>query len=170
VLETIVLVIDFYFTRGVTNITDKHGLYAIDLGRDSTDNTGRGGAVGTTTEIDPSQISTAMGVGYLGFVFKRNSTPITTFVGFGPGSGTSITGGAFANQDTDAFNAHGTDITISLPGANDNGFLQGQVTDSNGTHSPFVAIITNSGGKYFLFGITTDTSTTTPYAILLAQQ
>jgi hypothetical protein len=111
-----------------------------------------------------------MGLNYLGFLFKRNSTPITTFVGFGPGSGNSITGGSFVHQDSDPFSAHGTDITIDLPSANNNGFLQGTVVDSNGTHTPFVAVITNSGGKYFLFGITTDVSTTTPYAILLAQQ
>jgi len=154
----------------VTAIAAPGGLYVLDLGIDSDSGDGKGSAVGTTTEIDPTQVSTAMTLNYLGFLFKRNSTPMTTFVGFGPGSGTSITGGSYANQDTDPFSAHATNITISLPGTNSNGFLQGTVTDSNGTHTPFVAVITNSGGKYFLFGITTDVSTTTPYAIVLAQQ
>lgn len=154
----------------VTAVSAPNGLYVLDLGRNSLTNTGQGGAVGTTTNISASQVSSAMGLNYLGFVFKRNSTPITTFVGFGPGSGTSITGGSYTALDTDPFNNHGTNITIDLPATNSNGFLQGTVTDSNGTHTPFVAVITNSGGKYFLFGITTDTTTTTPYAILLAQQ
>jgi uncharacterized protein YjdB len=153
-----------------TAVAAPNGLYVLDLGRDSITGTGKGGAVGTTTNITASQISTAMGLNYLGFVFKRNESPITTFVGFGPGSGTSISGGAYANLATDPFSAHGTDITIDLPGLNSNGFLQGTVTDSNGTHTPFVAVITNSGGKYFLFGITTDTGTAEPYAIVLAQQ
>ena len=42
--------------------------------------------------------------------------------------------------------------------------------DNAGTHSPFVAMVSNSGNKNFLFGITTDTSNTTPYAVLLIQQ
>lgn len=154
----------------VTAVAAPDGLYVLDLGRDSITGTGKGSAVGTTTNITASQISTAMGLNYLGFVFKRNESPITTFVGFGPGSGTSISGGAYANLATDSFSAHGTDITIDLPGLNSNGFLQGTVTDSNGTHTPFVAVITNSGGKYFLFGLTTDTGTSEPYAIVLSQQ
>lgn len=157
-------------TSTVTAIAAANGLYVLDLGRDSLTNTGKGGAVGTTTEIGASEVSTAMSLNYIGFLFKRNSTPITTLVGFGPGSGTSITGGAYANLATDAFSAHGTDIAIDLPAMNSNGFLQGTVTDANGTHTPFVAVITQSGGKYFLFGLTTDTSTTQPYAILLAQE
>jgi uncharacterized protein YjdB len=157
-------------TSNVTAIAAPNGLYVLDLGRNSITNNGKGGAVGTTTIVDPTQLSTAMGANYLGFLFKRNSTPITTFVGFGPGSGTAITGGTYVNQDSDPFDAHGTTITINLPSVNGEGFLQGTVTDPNGTHNPFVAVITNSGGQYFLFGITTDTSSTTPYAIVLAQQ
>ena len=155
----------------VTAIAASNGLFILDLGRDSITGNGRGGAVGTSTPIDASQMSVAMSQNYLGFLFKRNSTPITTFVAFqaSPGSGSSLTGGAFTNLDTDAFVAHADDITISLPGANSNGFLEGTVTDANGTHSPFLAVLTSNSGKYFLFGITTDTSTTTPYAILLAQ-
>lgn len=157
-------------TSNVTAVAAPNGLYVLDLGRNSVTNNGKGGAVGTTTNIDPTQLSTAMTANYLGFLFKRNSTPITTLVGFGPGSGTSITGGTYVNQDSDPFDAHGTTITINLPSVNGEGFLQGTVTDSNGAHRPFVAMITNSGGQYFLFGITTDTSSTTPYAIVLAQQ
>jgi hypothetical protein len=157
-------------TVDVTEIAAPNGLYVLDLGRDSLTGIGKGAAIGTTTNIDPSQIGVAMSQSYLGFVFRRNSTPITTFVGFGPGSGTSITGGTYVNRDTDPFNAHGTNFTIDLPNTTGTGLLQGTVTDPNGTHSPFIAVITNSGGKYFLFGITTDTSTATPYAVVLAQQ
>jgi hypothetical protein len=140
------------------------------MGRNSLTNAGEGGALGTITPINSTQVSNALSQTYLGMLFRLNSTPITTFVGFGPGSGTSITGGTYVNLDTDPFNSHGTSITIDLPSSPGSGFLQGTLTDPNGTHTPFVAAITKSGGKYFLFGITTDTSTTTPYVVVLAQQ
>jgi|SRR5208337_2050987 len=148
----------------LTVAPSSNGLYVIDFGP------GNGAAVGSQNFVSPSNVGTVVDGQYIGAVFKRDSNPITTFVGFGPGSGTSITGGAFVNQDTDPFFAHTNDITISLPGVNSDGFLQGTVTDENGNHSPFVALATENGGNFFLFGITTDSSNTTPYVILLAQQ
>jgi hypothetical protein len=151
----------------VTVAPAANGLYIIDLGP------GQGAAIGSQSfAVDATTIHSAMSAQYIGAVFTRNSVPITTFVGFGPGSGTSISGGPYANQDTDPFSAHGTNVTINLTGANANGFLQGTVSDTNTglTHTPFVAMVTQNGGKFFLFGITTDTGSTTPYVILLAQQ
>jgi hypothetical protein len=151
----------------VTVAPAANGLYVIDLGP------GQGAAIGSQNfVVDSASINAAMSAQYLGVVFTRNSIPITTFVGFGPGSGASISGGPFVNQDSDPFTAHGTNLTINLISVNANGFLQGTVTDSNTglTHTPFVAMLTQNGGKYFLFGITTDISSATPYVILLAQQ
>lgn len=150
----------------VTVAPAANGLYIIDLGP------GRGAAVGSQTfAVDSATLNAAMSASYLGAIFRRNSTPITTFAGFGPGSGTSITGGAFANPDTDAFSAHATNVTLNFTSVNSNGFLQGDVTDSATglTHTPFVGMVTQNAGKFFIFGITTDTSTTTPYVILLSQ-
>jgi hypothetical protein len=163
-------------THTVTGIAAPNGLFVLDLGRNSITDIGKGAAVGTTTPVGLAGVSAAMSARYLGLLFKRNSTPITSFVGFGPGSGTSITGGTFVNQDTDAFDAHGTNVTIDLVSADSNSFLQGTLTDSLGSHMPLVAVITQSAGKYYIFGLTTDidsnglNSPTMPYAVILVQQ
>jgi Bacterial Ig-like domain (group 2) len=139
-------------TAIVTAVLGPDGLWAVDLGLDSVGSTPRGGAVGTTTEIGSSQFSSAMGAHYMGFIFKANSTPITSFVGFGAGNGNSLIGGTFANQNTDPFSNHGTDTTITLQGtSNSQGFLQGNVVDSNGQHEPFICVITQNGEQYFLY-------------------
>jgi len=151
----------------VTVTPAANGLYVIDLGP------GQGAALGSQSfATDTTTLNAAMSAQYIGALFTRNSVPITTFVGFGPGSSTSISGGAFVNQDSDPFSAHGSNLTINLSGVNANGFLQGTVSDTNTglTHTPFVAMLTQNGGKFFLFGITTDTGSTTPYVILLVQQ
>jgi hypothetical protein len=95
-------------------------------------------------------------------------------VGFGRRSGSSVSGGAYANIDTDPFANRGTDITLNLTTTNANGFLQGTLTDSAGTHDPFVGLVTSNAGKYFIFGLTTEISggamvSTEPYAVLLIQ-
>ena len=150
-------------TVTVTALTN-NGLYVIDLG------VGKGAAVGSQNFVGTAGLGAALANNFLGVLFKRNSTPITTFVGFGPGSGTSITGGAFSNITSDPFSNHGTGVTIDLSTVNANGFLQGTLADSEGTHSPFVGMVSNNANKVFIFGITTDTSTTTPYAVILIQK
>jgi len=135
-----------------------NGLSVIDLGPC------QGVAIGSQSfAVDAASSNSAMSTQYIGAVFTRNSVPITSFVGFGPGSGTSISGGPHASQDTDPFSAHGTNLTISLAGVNANGFLQGTVSDTNTglTHTPFVAMLSQNGSKFFLFGITTDTGSAT---------
>jgi hypothetical protein len=158
-------------TTTVTVVAASNGLYLID------DGPGRGSSVGSQNFIGSTQLSAALSNGFTGYVFKRNAVapnPITTFVGFGPGSGTSITGGTYANITTDPFANHGTDITVDLSSVNSNGFLQGTLTDAAGTHTPLVGLVTNNGGKFFVFGLTTDNSggvsePTQPYAVILIQ-
>ncbi len=157
-------------TANYTAITGpSNGMYVLDMGKNSITQAGEGGAIGSSTPLTGAPLSDAFAQNYFGFLFTRNSTPITNFVGFSPLSGTSINGGTYTNLDTDPFDSHGTSITIDLPATNTNGFLEGTLTDTNGAHTPFVAIITKSAGKYYLFGITTDTSNTTPYVVMLAQ-
>jgi hypothetical protein len=151
-------------TTTVTAAAATNGLYVID------DGPSNGGSVGSQNFVGSSGLSAALANNFLGVLFKRNSVPISTFVGFGPGSGTSISGGDYVNITTDPFSSHGTDTIIDLPTLNSNGFLQGTITDGDGTHTPFVAIVSNNGNNVFIFGITTDTSTTTPYAVILIQQ
>jgi hypothetical protein len=77
-------------------------------------------------------------------------------------------------METDLFANHGTDITLNLTTVNANGFLQGTLTDSAGAQNPFIGLVTNNGGKYFIFGLTTDISNgvmqnTQPCAVMLIQ-
>jgi hypothetical protein len=160
-------------TATVTVAAATNVLYLIDLGP------GKGAAIGSQNFVGTAGLNAALSNGFNGYVFKRNGTPRVTFVGFGPGSGTSISGGAYPNIDTDPFANHGTDTTLNRTTANANGFLQGTLTDSAGTHDPFVGLVTNNGGKYFIFGLTTDISNgvmqngvmqnTQPYAVMLIQ-
>lgn len=158
-------------TTTVTVAAATNGLYIVDLGP------GHGSAIGSQNFVGETGLNAALSNGFNGVAFKRNAiapNPLTTFVGFGPGSGTSITGGAYTNIDTDSFASHGTDITIDLPTVNPNEFLQGTLIDGAGTHTPFVALVTNNGGKYFIFGITTDMNngvmtSTQPYVVILVQ-
>ena len=153
----------------ITVAAASNGLYLIDLGP------GKGSAIGSQNFVGTAGLNAALNNGFNGYVFKRNGTPRVTFVGFGPGSGTSISGGAYTNIDTDPFANHATDIALNLTTANANGFLQGSLTDSTGTHNPFVGLVTNNAGKYFIFGLTTDISggvmvSTQPYAVMLIQR
>ena len=155
-------------TTTVTVAAATNGLYLIDLGP------GNGSAIGSQNFVGTSGVNAALINGFNGYVFKRNETPRVTFVGFGPGSGTSISGGAYTNIDTDPFANHGTDITLNLTTTNANGLLQGTLTDSAGTHDPFVGLVTSNAGKYFIFGLTTEVSSgtmvsTQPYAVMLIQ-
>lgn len=146
----------------VTAATATNGLYVIDLGP------GNGAAVGSQSIV--TQTDTFILGNYLGVLFRRNDPAlISSLVGFGPGSGFTISGGIFQNIDTDAFQAHGTDVSITFSNStNAQGFLTGIVKDSYGTHSPFVAMLSVNNGKYYLFGITTDLSNTQPYVFILA--
>jgi hypothetical protein len=158
-------------TTTVTVVPASNGLYLIALGP------GHGSAIGTQTFVGMTELNTGLANGFNGYVFQRNavaSSPRTTFVGFGPGSGSSITGGVYANMTTDPFSNHGTDTTINFQQANANGFLQGTVMDAAGTHDPFIGIVSSNDGKYFIFGLTSDfssgsLSSTQPYVMMLIQ-
>jgi hypothetical protein len=92
-------------------------------------------------------------------------------VGFGPGAGSSISGGTFANIKTDAFSAHANNITITLAAGPSAGLLTGSVTDVNGVHSPMIVMVmTAKNGKFQILLLTTDTSFTEPYHIFLSQK
>jgi hypothetical protein len=148
----------------VTVAPAANGLYVIDLGP------GQGAAIGSQHfAVDNATVNSAMGAQYIGAVFTRNSVPITTFVGR---SGVGHHDRGRPVRESGYRYVFRPNLTINLTSVNANGFLQGTVSDTNTglTHSPFVAMLTLNGGKFFLFGITTDTSTTTPYVILLAQQ
>lgn len=109
---------------------------------------------------------------YTGMVFNQTFAKTKPAkVGFGPGAGSSISGGTFANIKTDAFSAHANNITITLAAGPSAGLLTGSVTDVNGVHSPMIVMVmTAKNGKFQIVLLTTDTSFTEPYHIFLSQK
>jgi hypothetical protein len=125
------------------------------------------GFIGIPTPSGPVSIAAVVGASYHGMIFKPNN--VLQLVGFGPGAASTITGGTFTNVRTDPFAAHANNITIHFSAGPSNGFLTGSVVDGNGTHTPIIAEVGTAGGKFFIFLLYTDTSSTTPAFILLRQ-
>jgi hypothetical protein len=128
---------------------------------------------------------------YLGAVFYANDSfitvvcrpppigcqgypgPTSAAVGFGPGSATSISGGAYNNVDTDAFSAHGTDHVITLGTQTSPGlFPGGTLTIGFKTLADFDVAVGQVNGKFVLLGVTLDSTASPiqPYVVLLIQQ
>lgn len=145
-----------------------------------------------------ANLSTAaiLGGQYLGTVFYANdrvtncspTTPSTTptpqycrpipqkatdFVGFGPGSATSISGGTYQNFGSDPFSAHATNDVVTLGTQTSPGlFTGGTLTVSSKSLANFDAVVGQVKGKFVLFGVTLDDTVTPiqPYVVLLVQQ
>jgi hypothetical protein len=121
--------------------------------------------------IDPSLVT--MG-SYLGIVYDPGGAKPTQIVGFGPGSASSITGGAFDAIDTDPFNAHLNNLTITFGAQSTNGlFTGGTIADSvtNYSFAPLVTVVgLSSAGKVdtLILGISFDFKSNTPVLIFLA--
>jgi hypothetical protein len=98
--------------------------------------------------------------------------PTTDAVGFGPGSGNSISGGVYSNIDTDPFSAHATDYVISLGAQTSPGlFPGGTLTVRSQTLQTFDVVVGQVNGKFVLLGVTLDNSAPIqPYVVLLIQQ
>jgi hypothetical protein len=109
-----------------------------------------------------------MGAQFLGVSWKP-ATGQRQMVGFGPGSGTSIAGGAFANPGSDSFTNHPDDETISITQQSENGLLKGTLTSTAGT-TPFVAVASQISGKWVLFGTAQDGANSQPWNIFLLEK
>lgn len=119
---------------------------------------------------DPAvSIATIVAGQYTAMLFRHSHN--IKLAGFGPGAGSSISGGAFANIKTDAFNTHANNITINFAAGPSAGLLTGSVVDENGvTHSPMIAEVNTFKGKIVILLLTADTTTTETFHILLKQQ
>jgi hypothetical protein len=124
---------------------------------------------------------------YLGVLFHPNVAPgtptnpgrITQMVGFGPNTGTTLTGGIFVNPGRDLFSAHPTDEVITLgtqaptsPGLFTGGTLAIGTNPVITIHN-FDVVAGQVNGKFVLYGIGLDTSNSSspqPTAVLLIQQ
>ena len=104
---------------------------------------------------------------------RANPLSATDFVGFGPGSATSISGGIYQNIGSDPFSAHGTNYGITLGTQTSPGLFTGStLTIGTNTLTNFDAVVGQVNGKFVLFGVTLDSTVTPiqPYAVLLIQQ
>lgn len=143
------------------------------------------GPAGTTTHssllfpvpANPVNIIALTAARYTAVIFKDSPVVSLQLAGFGPGAVPSMTGGTFTNISTDLFNTHANNITITFSNTGipsidqpSNGLLTGTVTDGNGAHTPMIAEVTQVGGFFQIFILTTDASSTQPYHIFLSQQ
>ncbi|HEV3374492.1 MAG TPA: hypothetical protein VG051_02240 [Candidatus Acidoferrum sp.] len=122
---------------------------------------------------------------YLGVLFQPNMSPgslanpgpISQMVGFGPSTGTTLTGGIYVSPDTDPISNHLTDHVITLgtqaptsPGLFTGGTL---AIGTNPVIKNFDVVAGVVNNKFVLYGIGLDTSNSSspqPTAVLLIQQ
>jgi hypothetical protein len=120
---------------------------------------------------------------YLGVIFRPNAQAvistavpqITQMFGFGPNSGTTLTGGTYGNIQLDQFSAHGTDHVITLGTQTSPGLFTtgGTLQIGTNTISDFDVVAGQVNRKFVLYGIALDTgnsSSPQPTAVLLIQQ
>jgi hypothetical protein len=122
---------------------------------------------------------------YLGVLFHPNLAPgtlrnpghITRMVGFGPNTGTTLTGGIYGNPGADPFSAHPADEVITLGTQTSPGLFTGGTlaigTNPVITINNFDVVVGQVNGKFVLYGIGLDTSNSSspqPTAVLLIQQ
>ncbi len=132
------------------------------------------GIMGQAGVIQPSfPLNTAnvVAAGYLGFWSEPGAAVRTQIVAFGGGSGTSMPGGAFPNDDPTQ--PHATNMTIDL-GAQDaatNGLYRAaSVTIGANPPFPAVAVVGNPENKFVIFLIAQDVVSSHPMALYLFQQ
>jgi hypothetical protein len=134
------------------------------------DGPGEGGVVGLvapTTNVDVAALGAR---NYRGVLFKNASGGDETQpIGVDPAGGGNLTGYCFANVETGEHCASGG-VTLLLSAATQPspGILRFQL--SEGTLHDFVAAVSQVGGKYILFGLSTNASSTEPYNVMLIEQ
>jgi len=119
---------------------------------------------------------------YLGVLFQPNmpvgtlANPghISQMVGFGPNTGTTLTGGIFVSPGTDPFANHLTDHVITLGTQTSPGlFPKGTLAIGSTTIQNFDVVAGQVKGKFVLYGVGLDTSNSSspqPTALLLIQK
>jgi hypothetical protein len=141
-------------------------------------------AVGLQRPAGPLSTTPILAGQYLGVLFRPNSAAgppanalrITQMVGFGPNTtGTTLTGGIYANPDRDLFSGHPTDEVITLGTQTSPGLFTGGTLaiGTNPVIKNFDVVAGQVNGKFVLYGIGLDTSISSspqPTAVLLIQQ
>lgn len=132
---------------------------------------GQGGVVGLVAPGANVDVAALAARSYRGVLFKKVSgTDDTEPVGADPTGTGDLTGYCFADVETGAKCA-GPGGTLGLAAATQAipGILRFQL-DDNGTLHDFVAAVVQVGGKYLLFGISTNATSTEPYNVMLIEQ
>ncbi len=130
---------------------------------------GEGGVVGLiapTANVDAAAIAARS---YRGVLFKTVAgVDETEPVGADPAGGGDLTGYCFANVETgDHCVSGGVTLVLSAATQANPGILRFQLSD--GTLHDFVAAVSQVGGKYLLFGLSTNSSSTEPYNVMLIE-
>jgi hypothetical protein len=131
---------------------------------------GEGGVVGLiapTANVDAAALAARS---YRGVLFKTVSgVDVTQPIGADPAGSGNLGGYCFANVETGEHCA-GSAATLLLSAATqaNPGMLRFQLSD--GTLHAFVAAVSQVGGKYMLFGISTNSSSTEPYNVMLIER
>jgi hypothetical protein len=132
---------------------------------------GAGGGIGLVAP--PASLNTAAMAtrSYRGVLSKtRGGTDITEPVGADPAGGGMVAGYCFTDLATGARCAD-PGVTIDFAGAAQPspGILRFELTDVDGRHD-FVAAAAHLGGRYMLFAVSTNSSPTEPYNVLLVER
>ena len=134
------------------------------------DNGAGGGVVGLITPAANVDVAALAGRSYRGVLFRKVSgSDDTEPIGADPVSGGNLSGYCFANVETGAHCASGgATLLLSAATQASPGVLRFQLND--GTLHDFVAVVSQVAGKYLLFGISTNSSSTEPYNVALIEQ
>ena len=102
---------------------------------------------------------------FRGVLFRNNAGSNFTQLIWARGNNTTLDAGTYSNIDA------GTEsggVTVSFSSQPSNGVVSGTIDD--GTTHTTTFLINQIGGKYQIYGISTDTSNTTPYNLMLMQR
>ncbi|MBI3609652.1 MAG: hypothetical protein HY204_03000 [Nitrospirae bacterium] len=129
------------------------------------------GMIAPTANVDLTAIASK---NYRGVLFKRVGTADTTEpVGAEPGTGLDAGNlKGFCYTDVEANTRCANPVTLDLVGAGQTtaGIVSLTLTDADSSLHTFVFMANQVGGKYLLFGISTNTSSTEPYNVILIEQ
>jgi hypothetical protein len=102
---------------------------------------------------------------FRGVIFRNNAVSNYTQLAWATGNGTTLDAGTYSNVDT---NTTTGGVTVTFTSQPSNGEILGTIGDGSTHNTTF--LINQIGGKYLIFGISTDGSNTSPYNLMLIEK
>ena len=133
---------------------------------------GTGGGIGLVAPPAPVDLGAVAAREYRGVLLKRRGgVDETEPIGAEPAGGGNLRGFCFTNVETGERCVSTEDATIALASAAQPtpGIVRLRVTDDGGPHD-FVFALSQLGGRYMLFGISTNAAPTEPYNVMLIER